>query len=106
VSALIERAELFAALGDPNRLTILDRLGGQPASASALGGQLDISRQAVAKHLRVLEGVDLVVGSRSGREVLYRVRPEPADSAARWLEDLARGWEQRLAAIKRAAEES
>jgi hypothetical protein len=65
-----------------------------------------VSRQAVIKHLHVLEDVGLVIGGRAGREVLYQVRPEPLDISARWLADRAAAWDRRLAAIKRVAEAS
>jgi DNA-binding transcriptional ArsR family regulator len=105
MTPLLDRAEVFAALGDPYRLGILDRLGRAPSSATTLaeaGGQ--ITRQAVTKHLRVLERAGLVEARRTGREVLYEVRPRELERSARWLDDVAAGWERRLAAIKDAAE--
>jgi DNA-binding transcriptional ArsR family regulator len=63
-----------------------------------------VSRQAVVKHLQVLEAAGLVQAARAGREVLYSVRPEPLDASARWLAELSAAWDRRLAAIKRAAE--
>ncbi len=104
MSVVAERAEVFAALGDPNRLRILDHLTRSPASATALVEDLEITRQAVAKHLRVLEGAGLVEGARTGREVRFELRPAQVERAARWLDDVAVGWERRLAAVKRAAE--
>ncbi|HET9015718.1 MAG TPA: metalloregulator ArsR/SmtB family transcription factor [Thermomicrobiaceae bacterium] len=96
---------VLVALADPTRRHLLEVLAetGQ-ASASTLAERLPVSRQAVMKHLRVLAGAGLVDGGRAGREVLYRVRPEPLDESARWLADLAATWDRRLAALKRAAE--
>lgn len=104
MTAVAERAEVFAALGDPNRLRIVDHLTRTPASATTLVGELAITRQAVAKHLRVLEGAGLVAANRAGREVRFELRPEQVERAAGWLGDVAVAWERRLAAIKRAAE--
>lgn len=98
---------VLGALADPTRRRLLEALAeaGQ-ASATTLADRLPVSRQAVVKHLHVLEQAGLVAGGRSGREVLYRVRPDPLDASARWLDDLAATWDRRLAAIKRAAEAS
>jgi DNA-binding transcriptional ArsR family regulator len=96
---------VLVALADPTRRLLLDALveEGQ-ASATTLAGHLPVSRQAVVKHLQVLEDAGLVIGGRAGRQVLYRVRPDPLDASARWLADLAATWDRRLDAIKRAAE--
>jgi DNA-binding transcriptional ArsR family regulator len=74
------------------------------ASATALAAKLPVSRQAVVKHLGVLDRAGLVHGARRGREVRYTVRPERLDATARWLAGLAAEWDARLAAIKRLAE--
>lgn len=96
---------VLAALADPTRRLLLDALAqAGRASATTLATRLPVSRQAVVKHLRVLQDADLVSGSRAGREVLYRVCPRRLDASARWLLDLAAAWDRRLAALKRAAE--
>ena len=71
-----EPAVLFAALGDPTRLRLLDRLGdGAPRSIAKLGDGLPISRQALTKHLQVLARAGLTSVARDGRESLYRIDP-------------------------------
>lgn len=96
---------VLAALADPMRRRLLDVLvDAGRASATTLGGRLPVSRQAVGKHLRVLEAAGLVEGVRAGREVLYSARPDPLDASARWLASLSAGWDARLGAVKRAAE--
>ena len=96
---------VFAALADPTRRALLGLLGGEgELSATALATRLPISRQAIVKHLSVLEAAGLVVSSRVGREVRYSVRPEALDATARWMAALATDWDRRLAAIKRVAE--
>jgi DNA-binding transcriptional ArsR family regulator len=96
---------VLVALADPTRRELLEVLAeaGQ-ASATTLAARLPVSRQAVVKHLNVLQGAGLVTWGRAGREVLYRVRPDPIDASARWLADLAAAWDRRLAALKRLAE--
>ncbi|MDI5971485.1 metalloregulator ArsR/SmtB family transcription factor [Streptomyces sp. SL13] len=97
---------VLAALADPTRRRLLDALAEQGrASATTLAGGLPVSRQAVVKHLRVLVDADLVAGERAGREVLYRVHPQPLDASARWMANLAAAWDRRLTALKRSAEE-
>jgi ArsR family transcriptional regulator, cadmium/lead-responsive transcriptional repressor len=96
---------LWAALGDPMRLRLLDMLldrGG--ATASALATDLPITRQGIAKHLLVLERAGLVQARRAGRETRFTVRDERLAQARRQMARVASRWDERLAAIKRIAE--
>jgi len=97
--------ELWAAVADPTRRRVLDVLLAQGhATATTLARELPVTRQAVAKHLAVLDRAGLVHGARQGREVRYAVRPEQLDLAARSLARVAAQWDDRLLAIKRLAE--
>lgn len=96
---------VLAALGDEMRWRILTALGEGDASASALAGRLPVSRQAIAKHLAVLQDVGLVEPVRVGREVRYRVLGAPLSETARRLDAVATAWDRRLAAIKEIAED-
>jgi len=96
---------LWAAIADPSRRRVLDLLVQQgEATASSLAGQVPFTRQAVSKHLVVLEEVGLVGRRKHGREVLFRVDADRLDDAARAMADVAREWDRRLASIKRLAE--
>ncbi len=95
---------VFAALGDDTRWSILAALGEGDASASALAGRLPVTRQAIAKHLAVLEEVGLVESVRVGREVRYRVLGAQLSETARSLDRIGAEWDRRLAAIKQIAE--
>ena len=95
---------VFAALGDETRWSVLAALGEGDASASALAGRLPVSRQAIAKHLAVLEEVGLVEPVRVGREVQYRVLGAELRATATRLDAIGMLWERRLAAIKEIAE--
>jgi len=98
-------AELHDELADPARRQLLELLGGQAAaSATALAGQLPVSRQAVVKHLAVLQQSDLVTRHRDGREVVFTVRPERLAATASWLTSVAASWQERLQLLKQAAE--
>jgi len=95
---------VFAALGDDMRWSILQALGGADASASALAEVLPVSRQAIAKHLAVLQDVGLVEPVRVGREVQYRVLGSQLTETARRLDLIGAQWDRRLATIKQIAE--
>ena len=96
---------LWSAIADPSRRQVLDLLvsnGG--TSASWLAGRVPFSRQAVSKHLVVLERAGLISRRKQGREVLYQVEAGRLDQAARTMAELAAQWDRRLAAITRLAE--
>lgn len=96
---------VLAALSDPTRRRLLDLLAAHgETTATKLAEQLPVSRQAVVKHLSVLDAAGLVAGGRVGREVRYSVRPEALDVTARWMASLAADWDRRLARVKHIAE--
>jgi len=97
--------ELWAAVADPTRRRLLDvLLAHGEATATTLAGDLPVTRQAVAKHLAVLDRAGLVEHRRAGREVRYAVRPQRLDAAARSMASVAAAWDARLMAIKQIAE--
>jgi DNA-binding transcriptional ArsR family regulator len=97
--------ELWSAIADPSRRRVLDLLvDGGEASASTLAGRVPFSRQAVSKHLVVLERSGLISRRKQGREVLYRVDPDRLDEATSAMAELARRWDRRLDRIKSLSE--
>jgi DNA-binding transcriptional ArsR family regulator len=97
--------ELWSAIADPSRRRVLDLLVSHgDVSASWLASQVPFTRQAVSKHLAVLEEAGLVSRRKQGREVLYRVDAARLDQATQAMAGLAARWDQRLGAIKRLAE--
>jgi DNA-binding transcriptional ArsR family regulator len=97
--------ELWAAIGDPSRRRVLDLLVQRgEASASWLAEQVTFTRQAVSKHLVVLEQAGLISRRKQGREVLYQVNAARLDQATRAMAEVARQWDRRLETIKRLAE--
>ena len=97
--------ELWSAIADPSRRRVLDLLvSNGEVSASWLAGRVPFSRQAVSKHLVVLEQAGLISRRKQGREVLYQVEADRLDQATRAMADLAAQWDRRLATIKRLAE--
>jgi ArsR family transcriptional regulator, cadmium/lead-responsive transcriptional repressor len=97
--------ELWAAIAEPSRRRLLDALLATPGiSASALARELPLTRQAIAKHLTVLEQSGLVRTAKVGREVQYNVDPERLHEASLALQQAGSRWDQRLQAIKQLAE--
>lgn len=100
-----EVGAVLGALADDTRRAIIERLAdGATPTATELARDLPMTRQAVTKHLRVLEAADLVEGVRRGREARYALRPARLEVATRWLEELGTTWERRLTALKDQAE--
>src|SRR5688500_3682975 len=98
-------APVFAALGDETRLSLLAELsGGAPRSIAQLTQRRTLTRQAVTKHLRVLEGAGLVRAVRRGRESLFELEPESLDEALRTPEAISQQWDQALAEMKSIVE--
>jgi DNA-binding transcriptional ArsR family regulator len=99
--------DVLAALADPMRRRVLDRLAAHgEATATVLAAELPVSRQAVVQHLAVLEQVDLVASHRAGRERLCSVQPEQLIATAHWMTQIAAQWDTRLATIRALAESS
>lgn len=96
---------VLAALADPTRRRVLDAVATRgEATATMIAAELPVSRQAVVKHLGVLDQAGLVTGRKAGREMLYRAHLEPLNDAARWMDAIAAEWDARLVRIKRLAE--
>jgi DNA-binding transcriptional ArsR family regulator len=103
--AVPELDELWSAVGDPTRRRMLNVLLDRgEATATTLAGELPVTRQAVSKHLVVLNRAGLVESQRHGREVRYAVRPQRLNTATRSMAQVAAEWDARLSAIKRIAE--
>jgi DNA-binding transcriptional ArsR family regulator len=101
----LREEELLAAVADTSRRRVLDLiLAHGEVTPTALAAELPFTRQAVAKHLAVLDRAGLVESKRAGREVRYSVRPEHLDVAVRAMAKVAARWDARLGAIKRVAE--
>jgi DNA-binding transcriptional ArsR family regulator len=99
-------APLFAALADPTRLALLERLAdGSPRPIVALASGSALTRQAITKHLAVLGRAGLVARRPSGRETLYALRPERLAEAHAWLDEVGSQWEDALARLKAQIEQ-
>lgn len=93
---------VFAALADPTRREVMRLLGERPGlTASALAGELPVSRQAIAKHLAILHEAGLADAEREGRETRYRLTPAPMNDAMAWMAHTGARWDDRLARLER-----
>ncbi|MGO1765709.1 transcriptional regulator [Advenella sp. S44] len=94
-------ADVFFALGDGNRLALVQQLVTEGAqSATGLSRNAHITRQAIFKHLQVLEGARLVVHERRGREVLYALNPQRLDQANAFLSGISAGWDRAIGRLQ------
>lgn len=100
-------AAIFAALGDETRLGLVARLAdGEPQSIARLAADTPISRQAITKHLRVLEEAGVVRSARAGRESLFELRPDALADVQAYLKRVSEQWDQALARLKAFVEEN
>jgi DNA-binding transcriptional ArsR family regulator len=93
--------DVFAALADPTRRTVMERLAREPATATEIASELPVTRQAVAKHLAVLQDAGLVRAQRAGRERRFSPTPAPLGEAISWMAAVGGQWDERLAALER-----
>ncbi len=92
-----DAAPLFAALGDPTRLGLVARLSaGGPESIAGLSESVDVSRQAVTKHLHVLSDAGLVRGFRRGRQHIWELEPDRLSDARDYLDRIGAQWDAAL----------
>lgn len=94
-------APVFAALGDETRLALVRRLCERaPCSISELSEGSTMTRQAITKHLRVLERAGIVRTEVAGRMCLFELEPEPLDQARDYLDEVSRQWDAALNRLK------
>lgn len=99
-------APVFAALGNPTRLSLVAKLcRGRPSSISQLTAGSRLTRQAITKHLRVLENAGIVHCLRAGRENLFKLDPKPMEEIRDYLDFVSQQWDQVLARLKSFVED-
>jgi len=97
--------EVFAALGDPGRRSLVEAVAGRgSATATELAADLPVTRQAVAKQLAMLAQAGLLRATRTGRETRYEVTPGPLQDAVAWMVEAGARWDDRLDALGRSLE--
>jgi len=104
-AGLARAGPVFAALGDETRLAVVARLcAGGPQSITRLTEGSDVTRQAITKHLNVLEDVGLVRGARRGRERIWELDTKRLDDAGRFLDQISKRWDEALGRLKKFVE--
>lgn len=97
---------VFYALGDATRISLVERLCEGPASVTRLSGDAAITRQAISKHLQVLEGAGVVKNKRVGRESIWELRPRRLSDARRALDTISGEWDARLERLRNMVEDT
>lgn len=98
--------DVFFALGDETRLSVVRKLSaGVALSATTLSDGAHVTRQAIVKHLQVLEGAGLVTHDRRGREVLYALEAQRLAEARAFLDGISAGWDRAIDRLRRMVEE-
>src|SRR6266700_8430188 len=102
----LSRAPVFAALGDEMRLALIAKLcSGRPRSISQFTQGTKLTRQAITKHLRVLERVGIVHCIHAGRESRFEFDPRPIDGMKEYLDLVSEQWDQALSRLKSFVED-
>ena len=102
----VDPVRTFAALGDPTRAALVRRLGdGQRRSIARLAADTSLTRQAVTKHLHILQRAGLVRAERLGRESRFALDPEPMKQASDWMDAVSAQWDEALGRLKAYVED-
>ncbi len=105
-SSAAAKADIFHALGDETRLRLVGRLSaGESRSIAELTDGTDVTRQAITKHLRVLEDAGLVKNLRDGRESTWQLQPRPLDEARQYLDRVSAQWDAAIGRLKAFVED-
>jgi DNA-binding transcriptional ArsR family regulator len=97
-------ADVFFALSDETRLVLLSKIGAGPLSATALSIDASVTRQAIVKHLQVLESAGLVTHVKQGREVLYALEARRIAEARAFLETVSARWDRAIDRLRTMVE--
>ncbi|MCB9450980.1 MAG: helix-turn-helix transcriptional regulator [Anaerolineaceae bacterium] len=97
----LKEQDVFGAVADPTRRQLLETLSIEgDKTATELAKRFPITRQGVAKHLRILEDAGLVSTQHEGRETIYTFHPEPLAETVSWVESINAAWDERLQALR------
>lgn len=90
------RRDIFQAIADPTRRSIISLIISEPMTPNTLADQFEISRQAVSKHIRILDECGLITTKQIGRERFYQARPKKLKAIADWVDPFRQLWEDRF----------
>lgn len=95
------RRDVFQAIADPTRRSILGMIARKPMTPNAVSEHFDSSRQAVSKHLQILVECNLVRQKQNGREIYYHFNPRKLKEIDNWLEPFRQMWDERFDSLDR-----
>ena len=87
------KQDIFQAIADPTRRAILTLIAIQALTPNAMAEKFDMSRQAVSKHIKVLQECELIKPEHSGREIYYHFNPKKMQEIDKWIDQFRRIWE-------------
>lgn len=90
------KKDIFQAIADPTRRAILTLIAIQALTPNAMAEKFDMSRQAVSKHIKVLQECELIKPHQSGREIYYHFNPKKMQEFDKWIEQFRKTWEARF----------
>ncbi len=90
------RRDVFQAIADPTRRAIISLIVTDPMTPNSLAEQFDTSRQAVSKHIKLLDECGLVTSKQIGREIYYHINPKKLKEVSDWLEPFRQIWESKF----------
>ncbi|MBK9250088.1 MAG: winged helix-turn-helix transcriptional regulator [Ignavibacteria bacterium] len=93
------KQDIFQAIADPTRRAILALIAMQALTPNVLADKFDMSRQAVSKHIKVLQECELVIPEQSGREIYYHLNPTKMQELDNWLAQFRTLWETRFSQL-------
>lgn len=101
---MILRRDIFQAIADPTRRSILVLLASQTITAGAIAEHFDAARSTVSKHIQILTECGLVEASQQGREIYYQIRIEKMKEIDLWLDQILKTWEARFDSLEKYLE--
>ncbi len=90
------RRDIFQAIADPTRRSILVLLATQTLSAGAIASNFDVARPTISKHIQILNECDLIESKQEGREIFYSIKIEKMKEIDQWIEQFRKIWETRF----------
>lgn len=90
------RRDIFQAIADPTRRSILILLASQTMTAGAIANNFDVARPTISKHIQILNECELIGSSKQGREIYYHIKMDKMNEVDLWLDQLRRIWEDRF----------
>jgi len=90
------KKDIFQAIADPTRRAILTLIAIQALTPNTMAEKFDMSRQAVSKHIKVLQECELIKPEHSGREIYYHFNPKKMQEVDKWIAQFRKSWETRF----------